>query len=211
MNILQIHTSARRFENGQGSVSAQLAGELVDGLLQRHPGARRVLRDFALQPHPALDESALQALMTPAEARTPEQAARVALDDALIAEAQAADVIVLAVPMYNFGVTTQFKSWVDALARVGVTFRYSDKGPIGLLRDRPVYVVLTRGGLYRDQPHDHQTPYLRQVLAFLGLRDVRFIHAEGLSRGPEALARGLADARATMAQWLQASAQPEPA
>src|SRR6185369_17965624 len=118
----------------------------VERLRAANPDAGVTLRDLGRTPHPALDEPALGALFTPADKRTPEQAARVAQDDTLIAELQAADVIVLGVPMYNFGVPVQLKNWIDAIARAGVTFRYTDKGPVGLLKGRKVYVALARGG-----------------------------------------------------------------
>jgi FMN-dependent NADH-azoreductase len=195
MNILQVNSSARVFENGQGSHSTRLANELVAQLLAAHPYADVTVRDLARHPHPALDEATLQALFTPAEARTPQQAARVALDDALIAEIQAADVVVLGVPMYNFGVSTQLKNWIDAIARARVTFQYTANGPEGLLKGKKVYAVLTRGGKYQGTPMDTQVPYLRAVLGFLGMTDIEFLYAEGLNMGPEAEAAGLAAAR----------------
>ena len=202
MNILQINSSARPFADGNGSNSTRLANELVTGLAAAHAGATVEVRDLAREPHPALDEAALQALFTPAEQRTAAQAERVALDDALIAQVFAADVVVLAVPMYNFGVTTQFKNWIDAIARAQVTFRYTAAGPEGLLRGRKVYAVLTRGGVYRDTPTDSQVPYLRTVLGFLGMSDIEFIYAEGIAMGPEAEARALAGARAQIGAAL---------
>lgn len=202
MNILQINSSARPFADGAGSNSTRLANELVAGLAAAHPGAEVQVRDLARAPHPALDEAALQALFTPAEQRTASQAERVALDDALIAQVFAADVVVLAVPMYNFGVTTQFKNWIDAIARAQVTFRYTAAGPEGLLRGKKVYAVLTRGGIYRDTPTDSQVPYLRTVLGFLGMTDIEFIYAEGIAMGPEAEARALAEARAQIGAVL---------
>jgi FMN-dependent NADH-azoreductase len=202
MNILQVNSSARVFENGQGSHSARLAGELVERLRAQAPLATLTVRDLARTPHPALDESALGALFTPDEQRTPEQAARVALDDALIAEIQAADVVVLAVPMYNFGITSQLKNWIDAIARARVTFRYGANGPEGLLTGKKVYAVMTRGGQYAGTPGDSQTPYLRSVLAFLGMKDVEFIYAEGMAMGPEAEAAGLDNARTQIAALM---------
>jgi len=192
MKILQINASARR----EGANSTRLANSIVDRLRASNPGAALTLRDLADTPHPVLDEAALGALFTPADQRTPEQAARVALDDALIAEVQAHDTIVLGVPMYNFGVPVQLKSWIDAIARAGVTFRYTEKGPVGLLTGKTVYVALARGGVYRDTPADSQVPYLKAVLGFLGLTDVRFIYAEGLAMGSDAAQRGLAQAEA---------------
>ena len=132
----------------------------------------------------------------PAEQRTAEQAARVALDDALIAQVQAVDVIVLGVPMYNFGVPVQLKTWIDAIARAGVTFRYTANGPEGLLKDKKVYVALARGGLYRDTSADSQVPYLKSVLAFLGMTDVEFIYAEGLAMGADSASKAFAEAAA---------------
>lgn len=200
MNILQINSSAR----GGNSHSTRLAGEIVARLQSIEAGARLSVRDLGQTPHPALDEKALQALFTPAEQRTPEQAARVALDDALIAEIQAADAVVLGVPMYNFGVTAQLKNWIDAIARAGVTFQYTDKGPEGLLKGKKVYVALTRGGQYRNTPTDSQVPYLKTVLGFLGLTDIEFVYAEGLAMGPEAEQKALASARAEIEQVVAA-------
>jgi FMN-dependent NADH-azoreductase len=202
MNVLQVNSSARAYANGAGSISTRLGDELVQQLLSARPDATHTLRDLARQPHPVLDEATLGALFTPAEARTPEQAARVALDDALIAEIQAADVVVLGVPMYNFGVSAQLKNWIDAISRARVTFQYTASGPEGLLKGKTVYVVTTRGGVHRDQASDTVVPYLRNVLAFLGMTDVHFVYAEGLGMGPEAEARGIADAQSQISELL---------
>jgi FMN-dependent NADH-azoreductase len=194
MNILQINASAR----SEGANSTRVANTIVDRLKAANPGAKVSLRDLAVTPHPMLDEAALGALFTPADQRTPEQAARAALDDALIAEIQAHDTIVLGVPMYNFGVSVQLKNWIDAIARVGVTFRYTETGPEGLLKGKKVYVALARGGLYRGTNKDAQVPYLKTVLGFLGMTDLQFIYAEGLAMGPEAAEKGFAQARADL-------------
>lgn len=191
MNILQINSSARV----DGSQSTVLANDITAHLIAANPGARVTVRDLAANPHPALDEPTLGALFTPAEARTPEQAARVALDDALIAELQAADAVVLGVPMYNFQISTQLKNWIDAIARARVTFRYTENGPEGLLTGKKVYVALARGGVHRDQPHDSQVPYLKTVLGFLGMKDVQFFYAEGLAISPENAQRAIEQAR----------------
>lgn len=194
MNILQVNSSAR----ADASISTRLAGELVARLAT--PAYRVTVRDLRADPHPVLDEAALGALFTAAEQRTPAQAARVALDDALIAEIQASDVVVLGVPMINFGIPAQLKNWIDAISRAKVTFQYTANGPEGLLKGKKVYVVLTRGGKYRGSPADSQVPYLRQVLGFLGMTEIEFIYAEGLAMGPEAEAAALADARDTIAE-----------
>ena len=190
MNILQINSSAR----SEGSQSTRLAASIVERLKAAQPDASLTVRDLAAQPHPALDEAALGALFTPAEQRTPEQNARVALDDALIAQIQAADVVVLGVPMYNFGVPTQLKNWIDAIARAKVTFQYTENGPEGLLKGKKVYVALTRGGFYRDTDADSQVPYLKMVLGFLGMTDIEFVYAEGMAMGPEAEQKAIASA-----------------
>jgi FMN-dependent NADH-azoreductase len=192
MNILQINSSARTV----GSHSTRLANDVVQRLQASHGETALTLRDLGRTPHPALDEAALQALFTPADQRSPAQAARVAQDDALIAEVQAADVLVLGVPMYNFGVPAALKNWIDAIARAGVTFKYTDKGALGLLAGKKVYVTLARGGLYRDTPADTQVPYLKTVLGFLGMTDIQFVYAEGLAMGPEAEQKALASAEA---------------
>ena len=194
MNILQINASARR----EGANSTRVANTIVDRLKAAHPGAHVTVRDLAVTPHPVLDEAALGALFTPTDQRTPEQHARVALDDALIAEIQAHDTLVLGVPMYNFGVPVQLKSWIDAIARVGVTFRYTEQGPEGLLKGKQVYIALARGGLYRDTAKDAQVPYLKNVLGFLGMTDVRLIYAEGLAMGADAAEQGFAQAQADL-------------
>jgi len=191
MKILQVNSSARL----DSSFSTRLANGLVARLRTEHPAASLTVRDLARTPHPPLDESALQALFTPAEQRSPEHHARVAQDDALIAELQAADVVVLGVPMYNFGVPAGLKNWIDAISRAKVTFRYTEKGPEGLLTGKKVYVVLTRGGQYRNTPADSQVPYLKTLLAFLGMTDVSFIYAEGLAMGPQAEQAALASAQ----------------
>lgn len=196
MKILQINTSAR----STGANSTRLADRIVARLKARHPAAAVELRDLAANPHPVLDEAALTALFTPAEQRTAEQAARVALDDALIAQVQSADVIVLGVPMYNFGVPVQLKTWIDAIAKAGTTFRYTQDGPEGLIKGKKVYVALARGGIYRDTPADSQVPYLKAVLGFVGMTDLEFIYAEGLAMGAESADQGFAAAEAEIAE-----------
>jgi FMN-dependent NADH-azoreductase len=156
------------------------------------------VRDVGAQPLPELDGAALGALFTPAENRNAEQAARVAKDDAIIAEAQAADAIVIGAPMYNFGIPAQLKSWFDALLRAGVTFRYTENGPEGLLKGKKVYIATARGGIYPADA-DPQVPHLRMLLNFVGLSDQDFIYSSGLAMGPDAAAKGQADADAAVA------------
>ena len=200
MNILQVNSSARTDD----SQSTALANALVERIRNDHPEATLTLRDLSRAPHPQLDEVALQALFTPAEERTPEQGARVALDDVLIAEIKAADVVVLGVPMYNFGVPAQLKNWIDAISRAQATFRYTAQGPEGLLKGKKVYVALTRGGKYRNTPADTQVPYLQTIFSFLGMTDVNYVYAEGLAMGPEAAQNAMASARTQIEELVVA-------
>lgn len=181
MNILQINSSIR----AENAYSSRLANNLVAGLRQQVPTTSLLVRDLAKTPHPLLDEATLIALSTPAEQRSLAQAQRVALDDALIAEIQQADILVLTAPMYNFGIPAQLKAWIDAIARAGVTFRYSENGAEGLLKNKQVYVIQTAGGVHSGSDRDSQSTYLRTVLGFLGMTDVTFIYAEGLAMGAE--------------------------
>lgn len=191
MNILQLNSSLR----GEQSESIRVANAITAKLLATNPGATATVRDLVADNHPVLDEAALGALFTPANQRTPEQAARVALDDALIAEVQAADVIVMGAPMYNFGMPVQLKGWFDAVARAGVTFRYTEAGQEGLLKGKKVYVAAARGGVYPADA-DPQVPQIVTLLNFLGLKDHTFVYSPGQAMGPDAAAKGRAQADA---------------
>jgi FMN-dependent NADH-azoreductase len=194
MKILQINSSLR----AASSESNRVTGNIVAKLRAANPDATVTVRDLGANPHPVLDEATLGALFTPLEQRTPEQAARVALDDALIAEVQAADVVVIGAPMYNFGMPIQLKAWFDAIARAGVTFRYTESGPEGLLKNKQVYVATARGGIYPEDA-DPQVPHIRMLLNFLGMTDSTFVYSNGQSMGPDAASKGQADADATVA------------
>ncbi|WP_323141332.1 FMN-dependent NADH-azoreductase [Massilia phyllosphaerae] len=194
MKILQINSSVR----GAASESTRVASNIVARLTAANPSAQVTVRDLGANPHPVLDGAALGALFTPADQRSAEQAARVAQDDALIAEAQAADVIVIGAPMYNFSMPVQLKAWFDAVARAGVTFRYTETGPEGLLKNKKVYVTTARGGIYPADA-DPQVPQIRMLLNFLGMTENEFIYSSGLAMGPEAAAKGQAEADAAVA------------
>ncbi len=189
MNILQLNSSLR----GAQSESIRVANAITSKLLAANPGATVVVRDLVADQHPILDEATLGALFTPADQRTPEQAARVAKDDALIAEAQAADVIVMGAPMYNFAMPVQLKGWFDAVARAGVTFRYTEAGQEGLLKNKKVYVAAARGGVYPKEA-DPQVPQIVTLLNFLGLKEHHFVYSAAQSMGPDAAAKGQAEA-----------------
>ncbi len=189
--LLQINTSLFA-GNGQ---SSQLAERFVADYVAAHPGTVRVLRDVASDPIPHLDGARFSAFLTPAASRDAAQNAVIAQSDALIAELKSADVIVLGLPMYNFGVPSQLKSYFDHIARAGETFRYTANGPVGLVTGKKVYVLATRGGLYEGTALDSQTTYVRDFLRFIGLDDVEFVYAEGLAIGAEQKEAGLAKAR----------------
>jgi FMN-dependent NADH-azoreductase len=191
--------------SGDGQ-STQLAQQFIDALRDREPGTHVIERDLARDPLPHLDAARFQAFVTPPELRTSDQRAVAAFSDALIDELRAADVLVLGLPMYNFGVPSQLKAYFDHIARAGVTFRYTEKGPVGLLTGKKAYVFATRGGLYAGTPNDTQTAYVRQFLGFLGITEVEFVYAEGLALGPAARDASLAQAR-TAVQNLAPPAQ----
>jgi FMN-dependent NADH-azoreductase len=194
MNILQINSSLR----AASSESNRVAANIVAKLRAANPTATVTVRDLGANPHPVLDEATLGALFTPVDQRTAAQAARVAQDDALIAEVQAADVVVIGAPMYNFGMPVQLKAWFDAIARAGVTFRYTESGPEGLLKNKQVYVATARGGIYPEDA-DPQVPHIRMLLNFLGMTDSTFVYSSGQAMGPDAASKGQAEADAVVA------------
>lgn len=193
--ILQLNSAAR----SQGANSTLLANELTAKLQNANPGTKLVVRDLLTDTLPHLDDDVLGAFFTPAEQRTPEQAAIAARSDALIAELLAADIIVIGAPMYNFGVSSQLKSYFDWIARAGVTFRFTANGSEGLVKGKKVFVVSARGGKYAGTPADSQVPFLKTFLAFIGITDVSFIYAEGLNMGEELANAGFASAREAIA------------
>lgn len=185
------------------SQSNRLADRYVAAWQAVHPEGRVVVRDLAQNPVPHLDLARVGAFSTPAEQRTPEQQALVAESDALIDELQSADVVALGLPLYNFGIPSTLKAYFDHIARAGVTFRYTASGPEGLVKGKQVVVFAARGGLYQGQPHDTQTPYVRNFLGFLGMTDVRFVFAEGLNMGDEPRAQGLRSAESAIDSLLE--------
>ena len=190
--LLQINSSLFS-DNGQ---SSHLANRFVANWRKEHPHGKVIVRDLALEPVPHLDAARFAAFVAKPEDRTPEQVALVAYSDRLIEELERAQVVVLALPMYNLGVPSTLKAYFDHLGRAGVSFRYTEKGPVGLLTDKKVYVFATRGGLYAGTPGDTQTPYVRQFLGFLGMTDVEFVYAEGLAISQAEKEQSLAAARA---------------
>ncbi|MBU3057017.1 FMN-dependent NADH-azoreductase [Pseudomonas indica] len=194
--VLVIESSARQ----QGSVSRQLTEQFIARWKQAHPSDDVMVRDLAAQPVPHLDADLLGGWMKPADQQSEAEQAALARSNLLTEELLAADVLVLAAPMYNFGIPSTLKSWLDHVLRAGVTFKYTETGPQGLLSGKRAFVLTARGGIYAGGNLDQQEPYLRQALGFVGIHDVTFIHAEGLNMGAEFMEKGLAQAQAQLAQ-----------
>jgi FMN-dependent NADH-azoreductase len=191
--LLQINAS---ISNGNGQ-SSQLAKQFVSAFKVRHPDVKILKRDVAAADAvPHLNGERFGALIAKPEERSPAQQAVVAYSDSLIEELKQADIIVLGLPMYNFGIPSQLKSYFDHIARVGVTFKYTETGPVGLLTGKKAFVFAARGGIYQGTPLDTQTSYVRDFLRFLGITDVDFVYAEGLNMGPQSKEAGLAKATA---------------
>jgi FMN-dependent NADH-azoreductase len=180
---------------GGASVSHKLTNDLADRLVARDPATRIVRRDVGATPVPHLTADTVGAIRGVAD----NDAARVtlALSDALIAEVQDADIVVIGAPMYNFGMASTLKTWFDHVLRAGITFRYTEAGPEGLVKGKKAIVVETRAGVYSEgpaAPMDNQEPHIRTLLGFMGIEDVTFIRAERLAFGPDAASAAIAEA-----------------
>ena len=201
LNILEVSASGR----GAESVSRMLTADIISALEERHGDVNLTRRDLN-DGVPFVDEAWIAASFAAAEERTAEQRARLAHSDALVAELEAADILVIGAPIYNFGVPATLKAWVDMITRARLTFRYTEKGPEGLLQGKKAYVVIASGGVPVDSPVDFATPYLRQVLRFVGITDVEIIAADQLSQRAD---DAIDAARARIADLVHA-AQPVP-
>ncbi|WP_145475999.1 FMN-dependent NADH-azoreductase [Yersinia similis] len=186
------------------SQSNQLADFFVEQWQAAHAGDQITVRDLAAQPIPVLDGELVGALRPSDAALTPRQQEALVLSDELIAELQANDVIVIAAPMYNFNIPTQLKNYFDMIARAGVTFRYTEKGPEGLVTGKRAIILTSRGGIHKDTPTDLVVPYLRLFLGFIGITDVEFVFAEGIAYGPEVATKAQDDAKALLAEVVAA-------
>ena len=162
-------------------VSSRLAGQFVSAWRAANAHGEVITRDLAREPVPHLTEERFAAFLEKPAQRTAAQRAIVDASDGLISELERADVIVLGLPFYNFGVPSTLKAYFDHVARAGVTFKYTDKGAVGLLTGKQAYVFAARGGSYAGTPGDTQTAYVRQFLGFLGIDDIEFVYAEGLA------------------------------
>lgn len=177
-NILLIESSPR----GNDSYSHQAARSIVNDLKTRNPGSSVVVRDLGQKPPPHVGMAFIGGMYAAPEQRTPDQARSLALSDTLIDELFAADTIVIAAPMHNFGVPSTLKAWIDHISRAGRTFSYGANGPQGLLKGKRAILVLASGGVYSNghmKAFDYIEPYLRAVLGFLGITDVQAVRVEG--------------------------------
>ncbi|MEY8709290.1 FMN-dependent NADH-azoreductase [Mangrovibacter phragmitis] len=180
------------------SQSNLLIDHLTTQWQEKHSADTITVRDLAADTVPVLDGELVSALRPSEAPLTPRQQDALNLSDTLINELKAHDVIVIAAPMYNFNITTQLKNYIDFIARAGVTFRYTENGPEGLLTGKRAIVVTTRGGIHKDSPSDLITPYLKLFLGFIGITEVDFIYEEGVGYGPEVLAKAQAEAKAAI-------------
>lgn len=189
--LLQLNTSLF----ASAGQSTRLADRFVAEWRAAHPAATVIVRDLSSDPGPHLTAERFAALLAKPAERTAEQQSVAACSDALIDELRRADVIALALPMYNFGVPSTLKAYFDHIARAGVTFKYTANGAVGLLQGKKAYVFAARGGLYAGTALDTQTAYVRHFLAFLGITDVEFVYAEGLAISDASKEAALAGAR----------------
>ncbi|MBB4290722.1 FMN-dependent NADH-azoreductase [Rhizobium leguminosarum] len=190
MSSILLLTSSPRAE----SLSTPIAADLAEKLKGQNPGSVVVRRDLAANPLPHIDDLFTGAIRKPAEDRTAEEIAAIKTSDELVAELFAADTIVISTGLINFNIYSSLKTWIDNVARAGVTFKYTETGPVGLVTGKKVYVVLTSGGVYSQGPAaplNHAVPYLKSVLGFLGITDIETIYVEGLAFGPEAAEKAI--------------------
>ncbi|HEY8896767.1 MAG TPA: NAD(P)H-dependent oxidoreductase [Niastella sp.] len=178
--ILNIVSSLK----GDMSFSNKLSGAIIDKLLTVYPGSKVQTRDLAKEPLPHLEGSQLAAFFTPAELRTEEHREAIRNSDEAVKELMAADIIVIGVPLYNFGIPSALKAWVDHIARAGVTFSYADGTPKGLVTNKKVYLAIASGGIYSEGPmqsYDFTEPFLKKALGFIGMNDITTFRVEGTS------------------------------
>ncbi|WNN42465.1 MULTISPECIES: FMN-dependent NADH-azoreductase [Winslowiella] len=182
------------------------SGQLADFYVEqaKSAGDDVTVRDLAANPIPVLDGELVGALRPSEAPLTPRQQEALALSDELIAELQAHDTVVIAAPMYNFNIPTQLKNYFDLIARAGVTFRYTEAGPEGLVKNKRAVIISSRGGIHKDTPTDLLTPYVKLFLGFIGITDVNFVFAEGIAYGPEVATKASTEAKDAIKQIVAA-------
>lgn len=205
MQLLHIDSAI----TGEQSVSRQLTARTVAAWQASHPGTTVQYLDLAAHAPSHLSAPSL-GFRTGQDAATEAERTENALSEALVSQFLAADVIVIGAPLYNFSIPTQLKAWIDRIAQAGRTFKYTDKGPMGLAGGKTVIVASTRGGVYSTseggQAMEHQESYLKVVMGFFGITDVRFVRAEGVAMGDEAKAAALASAALDIAAHTSVAA-----
>ncbi|MBD2810556.1 FMN-dependent NADH-azoreductase [Xenorhabdus sp. Vera] len=194
----------------QFSHSNKMAGYFIEKWRANSSDSNITIRDLAENPVPVLDGELVGALRSSDAELTERQKSALALSDELITELKTHDVIVITAPMYNFAIPTQLKTYFDLVARAGVTFRYTENGPEGLLKDKRVVILTSRGGVHNDSPTDLITPYLRIFLKFIGITDVEFIFAEGLALGAESAHQTHQDVRDAVDTIIEKMTQTQP-
>jgi len=180
MKILHLISSPR----GEASFSIKLGNAIVGKLQAANADSTVNVHSLVKAPFPHLEESHLNSFFTPVESRTSEMLEAVKHSDQAIAELQDADAIVIGVPMYNFSIHSTLKAWIDHIARAGITFRYTENGPEGLVKGKKVYLAISTGGIYSEgamKSYDFTEPYLRAVLGFLGMTDITAYRVEGVN------------------------------
>lgn len=191
------------------SHSTRIAKELAHTLHARNPAGKLVHRDLAAPALPHMGSAFASAIHKPAEVLDAEEVQAIELSNTLVAELLATDILVISTALINFGICSTLKSWIDHIGRAGKTFQYGPNGPVGLATGKKAYIVLASGGIYSEGPAaplDHATPYLRAVLAFIGITDVQTIRVEGVNRGPDGASTAIATARAQIAQIVPIAA-----
>ncbi len=194
-NVLAIYSSLNQ---GKGN-SSQLVDNYLTKLNQREE-INITRRDLVKDNLSHLGADEMAAWMTPPEQRSDDQQAYARISDSIIEEVKNADEIVLGVPMYNFGIPSLLKAWIDRLARAGITFKYTETGPVGLLKDKKITVIATRGGQYEGTEFDTQSAYLTHFFNFIGLTNIVFVYAEGLAMGDEKAQQARDSANTKMAE-----------
>ncbi len=176
--VLNIISSVK----GDDSFSIKLSNAVLEKIISIYPNSSIHTHDLSKSPFPHLEEAAFTSFYTPQEKRTEEHKEALLHSDEAIKELMEADILVLGVPLYNFGIPSTLKAWIDHVARSGVTFRYADGRPEGLVKNKKVYLAMASGGIYSDGPmksYDFAEPYLRAVLGFIGLTDITTFRVEG--------------------------------
>jgi len=169
---------------GAASFSIKLGNAIIEKLKAANPGAVVKERNLVENNFPHLEESHITSFFTPAENRTPALEEAVRNSDEVIAEVKDADIIVIGAPLYNFSIHSSLKAWIDHVVRAGVTFKYGEGGPQGLVTGKKVYLAVSSGGVYTEgpmQPYDFAVPYLKAILSFIGLTDITVFRVEGLA------------------------------